>query len=111
MAKQVRLGIIGLPAQGSMYARLITDGIVPNMDIGAICEPNPAMAEVTGSTYPGVGFHVDSLTMLDSGDVDAVVICVPSLPASGDGYRRAAARHPRSGREAGRHIHETGARA
>ena len=77
MAKQVRLGIVGLGAQGSMYARLITDGTVPNMKIGAICEPNPAMAEVIRSTYPGVGFYVDSSTMLDSGDVDAVVICVP----------------------------------
>jgi UDP-N-acetyl-2-amino-2-deoxyglucuronate dehydrogenase len=77
MAKQVRLGIVGLGAQGSMYARLITDGMVPNMQIAAICEPNPAMAEVIRSTYPGIGFYVDFSTMLDSGDVDAVVICVP----------------------------------
>jgi predicted dehydrogenase len=77
MAKQVRLGIVGLGAQGSMYARLITEGMVPNMKIGAICEPNPAIAEVIGSTYPGVGFYLDFSTMLDSGDVDAVVICVP----------------------------------
>jgi predicted dehydrogenase len=55
MAKQVRLGIVGLGAQGSMYARLITEGMVPNMKIGAICEPNPAIVEVIESTYPGVG--------------------------------------------------------
>jgi UDP-N-acetyl-2-amino-2-deoxyglucuronate dehydrogenase len=77
MAKQVRLGIVGLGAQGSMYARLITEGMVPNMKIGAICEPNPAIVEVIESTYPGVGFYLDFSTMLDSGDVDAVVICVP----------------------------------
>jgi predicted dehydrogenase len=77
MAKQVRLGIVGLGAQGSMYAQLITDGIVPNMEIGAVCEPNPAMAGTIRSRYPGVELYVDFSAMLDSGDVDAVVICVP----------------------------------
>src|SRR5215204_7387372 len=77
MAKQVSLGIVGLGAQGSMYAQLITDGIVPNMEIGAVCEPNPAMAETIRSRYPGVELYVDFSAMLDSGDVDAVVICVP----------------------------------
>jgi predicted dehydrogenase len=77
MAEQVKLGIVGLGAQGSMYAQLITDGMVPNMEIGAICETNPVMAEAIRSTYPGVGFYRDLSTMLDSGDVDAVVICVP----------------------------------
>ena len=77
MAEQVRLGIVGLGAQGSMYAHLITDGMVPNMEIGAICETNPVMAEAIRSTYPGVGFYRDLSTTLDSGDVDAVVICVP----------------------------------
>ena len=77
MAEQVRLGIVGFGAQGSMYARMITDGMVPNMEIGAICTSNPATGEVVRSTYPGVGFYVDYSTMLGSGDVDAVVICVP----------------------------------
>jgi hypothetical protein len=49
MAKQVRLGIVGLGAQGSTYAQLITGGMVPNMEIGAICEANPVMAEVIRS--------------------------------------------------------------
>jgi predicted dehydrogenase len=77
MAEQVKLGIVGLGAQGSMYGQLITDGMVPNMEIGAICETNPGMAKAIRSTYPGVGFYRDLSTMLDSGDVDAVVICVP----------------------------------
>jgi predicted dehydrogenase len=60
-----------------MYARFITDGMVPNMVIGAICDRDPAKAEIVASTYPNVPFHTDYLTMLDSGDVDAVVTCVP----------------------------------
>jgi predicted dehydrogenase len=53
MAKQVRLGIVGLGAQGSTYAQLITGGRVPNMEIGAICETNPVIAAAIRSTYPG----------------------------------------------------------
>ena len=71
MAEQVRLGIVGLGAQGSMYAQLITDGTVPNMEIGAICETNPVMAEAIRSTYPGVGFYRDLSTkeIVDGGEV------------------------------------------
>ena len=35
---QVRLGIIGFGAQGSMYAKFIADGLVPHMVIGAIAD-------------------------------------------------------------------------
>ena len=41
MANKVRLGIVGLGAQGSMYAKFIADGMVPNMEIGAICDTRP----------------------------------------------------------------------
>ncbi len=73
----VRLGIMGLGAQGSMYAGLIADGLVPNMVIGAICDHDPAKAELVESTYPGVPFYDDYEAMLDSGNVDAIVTCVP----------------------------------
>jgi predicted dehydrogenase len=77
MTKTVRLGIIGLGAQGGMYASLIRDGRVPNMVIGAIADSDPARAVLAAETHPGVAFYSDYLDMLDSGDVDAVVICVP----------------------------------
>ena len=41
MVNKVRLGIVGLGAQGSMYAKFIADGLVPNMQIGAICDSDP----------------------------------------------------------------------
>jgi predicted dehydrogenase len=77
MARKVRLGIIGLGAQGGMYATLIADGRVPDMVIGAISDRDPARAALAADSYPGVPFYADYLSMLDSGDVDAVVICVP----------------------------------
>jgi predicted dehydrogenase len=77
MANKVRLGIIGLGAQGSMYAGFIQDGMVQNMEIGAICDVDPAKAQVVASKHSGVPFYDDYVAMLDTGDVDAVVTCVP----------------------------------
>ena len=77
MANKVRLGIIGLGAQGSMYAGFIQDGMVQNMEIGAICDVDLAKAQVVASKYSGLPFYDDYVAMLDSGDVDAVVTCVP----------------------------------
>ena len=77
MAHKVRLGIIGLGAQGSMYAGFIQDGMVPNIEIGAICDVDPAKAQVVASKHSGVPFYDDYVAMLDTGDVDAVVTCVP----------------------------------
>jgi predicted dehydrogenase len=71
------LGIIGLGAQGSMYAKFIKSGMVPNMEIGAICDPDPEKAPIVEAEYPGVPFFTDYLELLDSGEVDAVVTCVP----------------------------------
>ena len=79
MANKVRIGIIGLGAQGSMYAKIHTaDGMVLNMAIGAICDVDPAKAEV-------VRVHIiracpsmrTTSPCSRGGDVDAVVACVP----------------------------------
>jgi predicted dehydrogenase len=75
---KVRLGIVGLGAQGSVYAGLVSDGTVPTLELGAICDGSPATRQLVKSKYPAAAFYDDYLTMLDSGTVDAVVICVPS---------------------------------
>ncbi|MBP1965535.1 Gfo/Idh/MocA family protein [Paenibacillus aceris] len=75
--KQVRLGIIGLGAQGGLYAGFLADGKVKNMVIGAICDTDPAKERVSAEKYPNVPFYTDYIEMLESGDVDAVVTCVP----------------------------------
>ncbi|HET9872259.1 MAG TPA: Gfo/Idh/MocA family oxidoreductase [Propionibacteriaceae bacterium] len=77
MAHKVKLGIVGLGAQGSMYAQFIRNGMVPNIELAAFSDINPSKAQLVESEYPGVPFYSDYLTMLGSGDVDAVVTCVP----------------------------------
>jgi predicted dehydrogenase len=77
MADTVRLGIIGLGQQGGLYAKLITEGMVPHMTLGAISDADPAKREGAEQRYPGVPVHADWREMLASGDVDAVVTTVP----------------------------------
>lgn len=77
MSKKVRLGIIGLGAQGGMYAKFIKDGMVPNMEIGAICDIDTSKKDIVESDYPDVPFYEDYIEMMESGDVDAVVTTVP----------------------------------
>ena len=73
--QKIRLGIIGLGAQGGYYARLLVDGQVGNTVLGAICDTDEAKRSVADGY--GVPFHTDYLAMLASGDVDAVVTTVP----------------------------------
>lgn len=77
MSKKVRLGIIGLGQQGSMYAHFISTGKVPNMVIGAVCDIDASKKEEAAAKYLDIPLYDDYITMLDSGDVDAVVTCVP----------------------------------
>ena len=72
---KVRLGIVGLGAEGGMYARFLAEGQVPNMRIGAICDVLPAKKEQADAF--GVPFYSDYREMITSGDVDAVVTTVP----------------------------------
>jgi len=74
---KVRLGIIGLGTQGSMYAKFITDGLVPNMVVSAISDINPDRAAFAATEYPNARFFENHLDLLDSGEVDAIVTCVP----------------------------------
>ncbi len=75
--KNVRLGIIGFGAQGGTYARLVSEGRVAGMILGAIADTDPAKKEVAAEKHPDIPFYDDYVAMLDSGDVDAVVTTVP----------------------------------
>jgi predicted dehydrogenase len=77
MTEKVRLGIIGLGTQGSMYAKFIADGMVPNMVVTAVADTDPAKAAIMSDTYPEVSFYSDYIALLESGEVDAVVTTVP----------------------------------
>ncbi|QGH33821.1 gfo/Idh/MocA family oxidoreductase [Gracilibacillus salitolerans] len=74
---KVRLGIIGLGQQGGAYGNMIKEGRVSNMEIGAICDNDPEKKKRADQEFPGVPFYEDYIDMLNSGDIDAIVTCVP----------------------------------
>lgn len=77
MTDKIRLGIIGFGAQGGFYGSLIAEGRVPNMTVGAVADHNADKREAAAKLLPEAKIYEDHVGMLDSGDVDAIVICVP----------------------------------
>lgn len=77
MTQQVRLGIIGLGAQGGFYANFLMQGKAPSVTIGAICDIDPAKEAVAKGIAPEVPFFSDYKEMIASGLVDAVVTTIP----------------------------------
>lgn len=77
MTDTVRLGIIGLGAQGGMYAKFIADGLVPSMSVAAIADTDEAVRTKAAGLYPEAAIFDDYIAMLESGSVDAVITCVP----------------------------------
>ncbi len=75
MTESTRLGIIGLGAEGGMYAHLLAQGKVPGMELGAICDILPEKKDAF--TEAGVPFFDDWHDLVTSGTVDAIVTTVP----------------------------------
>ncbi|MGW7975822.1 gfo/Idh/MocA family oxidoreductase [Staphylococcus xylosus] len=73
----IRLGIIGLGAQGNTYANFINENKVKNVVIGAICDIDPDKKALASEKYPNTPFYKDYIDLLESGDVDAIVTTVP----------------------------------
>ncbi|MEC0092228.1 Gfo/Idh/MocA family protein [Paenibacillus macquariensis] len=73
----VKLGIIGIGAEGGLYAGFLAEGKVNNMVIGAICDIDPDKKAMCAEKYPDIPFYDNYIDMLDSNDVDAIVTCVP----------------------------------
>lgn len=74
---KVRLGIIGLGQQGGAYANFIKEGQIRNMEIGAICDIDPDKKKRAEDAFPNVPFYSDYIEMIESGNIDAIVTCVP----------------------------------
>lgn len=78
MDKKIRLGIIGLGNMGSGHARSITEGKCPDFDLVAVADINPARVEWGKANLAGnIRYFDDALAMLDSGCIDACMVCVP----------------------------------
>ena len=75
--KNIRLGIIGIGIETELYVKFLTEGKVKNMVLGAICDIDPARKRMCAERFSQIPFYEDYIDMLESGDVDAVITCVP----------------------------------
>lgn len=78
MSKKLKFGIIGYGNQGGMYTKFILDnGMVPSIDLVAICDIDEAKRDLVKASYPDVEVFDDYKKMIDSGMVEGIVTCVP----------------------------------
>lgn len=76
----VRYGIIGVGNIGSTHiANIMAEGNVPNAQIVAIADLKPEKIKLIQEKYPQTEFAVyaSGEELIDNGDVDAVIVCVP----------------------------------
>ena len=76
--EKIRLGILGVGNQGSMYAKKILGGECPEFELVSIADKNPARIEWIKQNFTDkLSFYASLDEMLDSNTIDACLIEVP----------------------------------
>ena len=75
--EQLRLGIIGIGGMGSNHAMSIWKGLVPAMRLVAVADIRGSRLDWAKENLPGVSLFADGKELIDSGEVDAVLIATP----------------------------------
>lgn len=73
----IRLGIAGVGNMGYGHLNNITDGQCPRIEVIAVSDPDTDMLKRAADLCPEIRTFTDTVTMLDSGLVDAVLIAAP----------------------------------
>lgn len=78
MEKKIRLGIIGIGNMGSAHAKHIVGGDCPDFELVAVADTNPdRLSWAKRELSPAIDVFEDAMAMLDSGKIDACMVCVP----------------------------------
>ena len=72
-SNSVRLGVVGVGGMGGGHARSLINGNIPRATLAAVCDANPIHFE----KFPNIPSFTDFEAMLDSGEIDAVIIATP----------------------------------
>ena len=75
--KKIKLGILGLGNQGSMYSKKIVAGECPEVELVAVCDRNPKRLEWAKELEAPLHFFDSAEAMLDSGLINACIVAVP----------------------------------
>ena len=74
---EVRLGLIGFGNMGTGHASTLKKGLVPKMELTAICDIDPDRRKAAKALYPDVEVFESYEDLYKSGLCDAVLIAVP----------------------------------
>lgn len=78
MSDKIRLGIIGIGNMGSGHAGNILGGKCPDFHLVAVADSNPdRVAWAKEKVSNNITYFDNAITMLDSGMIEACMICVP----------------------------------
>lgn len=77
MDKKVRLGIIGVGNMGSGHAKSVTLSKCPDFELVAVADIKPERLAKIKELNPNVTCFDTAEAMLDSGMIDACMVCVP----------------------------------
>ncbi len=75
--QKVRLGIIGVGNMGSSHIKNYLKGAMPEFDITAVADIKPDRLEWAKEQLPEVNTYSTASALMDSGDVDAVLVATP----------------------------------
>ena len=76
--EEVRLGIIGIGGMGTNHAKSIVEGKVPHLRLTAVCDIRQSRLDWAKENLPAdIKRYSDGKEMIDSGDIDAVLIATP----------------------------------
>jgi predicted dehydrogenase len=70
---RVRLAVVGVGNMGNAYCNWLLEGRVPDIELAAICDANPA----TASRFPSIPHFLTSEELIASGVADAILIATP----------------------------------
>ena len=77
MKMKTKIGIIGVGNMGRSHAKQIFGDKVPHMELGAVCDNDPAQLDWCTENLPGIAQFASAEELMDSGLVDSVLIAVP----------------------------------
>jgi len=76
--EKIRLGMLGLGNQGTMYAKKILAGDCPEFELAAICDHNPKRIQWAKENLGNeIAYFENAEAMMDSGKIDACIVAVP----------------------------------
>ena len=77
MADKVRIGIIGLGNMGSSHLKNYKNGLMPEIEVTAICDIDEARFAAALEKAPDAKCFNNATDLMNSGLVDAILICTP----------------------------------